>query len=130
MNPKVRKGGWKEFRTDGGSASLWSSAYAFRFLSKLARRMCNPDVPGEAESFIEKSADLIHRIESYLEAHWHNEKWKFHTLPWEVNAPVLFIECLPYLQNTAQSRMFCDFAELVRLLVASCPDLLLLSSPR
>jgi len=93
------KGGWKEFRSLDSESSLWSSAYVFRFLSKLRQRRCDPAVPGEVDTFIAKSEKGLRQTQGYLESSWNKHRWGLNRLPWEVNAPAMLIECIPFLTN-------------------------------
>jgi hypothetical protein len=92
-------GCWKEFLTIESKPSLWSSAYVFRFLTKIEERRCDPAVPGEVNNFIAKSTPIIQETENCLAANWYSDKWKFNRLPWEVNAPQLLIECVMFMSN-------------------------------
>jgi hypothetical protein len=91
-------GGWKEFIAME-EVSLWTSAYVFRFLSYLKYEGRDEAVLGDVESFLEKSAPLIQQTEEYLEFQWRKDRWAYSTSQWEVNAPIVLIECLPFIQN-------------------------------
>lgn len=93
-------GGWKEFRSRDSHSSLWSSVNAFRFLAKVVSRTCPEDVPGEFESFKDRSTPLIQRTEKYLESAWFTNKWKFNDLPSEVNSPLVLIDYVPFATNS------------------------------
>lgn len=95
------EGGWKEFNIKEASSSLWASIYVFRLLSLFRDRMRDSEMPGEFDHFMEKSAALIQRTERYLESHWRQFKWKFSSLPYQVNAPSLLIEYVPFAKNDA-----------------------------
>lgn len=91
--------GWKEFNIRGSDTSLWSSVFVFRFLSVLRNRNRQPDVPGDSEQFVEKSNSLIEKTEEFFESHWRRNKWKLKFLPFEVNAPLVLIEYVPFAHN-------------------------------
>jgi hypothetical protein len=92
-------GGWKEFRVGDQASSLYSSLYVFHYLSTI---MENSAWLRTVESFRGISEDisrLREGTEAYLEHQWKTNKWKFRSLPWEVNAPVTLAEFAPYASN-------------------------------
>lgn len=94
-------GGWKEFKLQKARSKLWASVNVFRFLSKIRAGKCNPNVPGELDRFKKKVLPLLKKTESYLDSHWHRQKWRFGGAPSRVNAPLVFIDYVPFSRNDA-----------------------------
>jgi class 3 adenylate cyclase len=94
-------GGWREFKLQTARSKLWASVNVFRFLSKVRSGKYAPNVPGELDRFRKKATPLLRKTESYLDSHWHRQKWKFGDAPSRVNAPLVLIDYLPFSRNDA-----------------------------
>ena len=93
-------GGWCEYRHREETSSLIASKYIYHFLSTLRSKAKYQDVVGEFDRFSGKSTQLIESTEKYLRLKWENDKWVFGNLPWQVNAPSVFIEYAPFARNS------------------------------
>lgn len=94
-----RDGGWKEFRVGDQASSLYSSLYVFHYLSTIMADSAWLPTAESLKGISEDISRLRESTEAYLEEQWKTNKWKFRSLPWEVNAPVMLAEFAPCASN-------------------------------
>lgn len=98
-NLQNRDGGWKEFRVGDQASSLYSSLYVFHYLSIIMANSASLPTAESLRGISDDISRLRESTEAYLEEQWKMDKWKFRSLPWEVNAPVMLAEFAPYASN-------------------------------
>jgi hypothetical protein len=90
-------GGWPEFRDVQGPSSLWSTAYVYRFLSKLSKSETMPD---ERKAFLEEIDPLISGSERFLVSHWQRDLWVPNAgVPWDEGAAAILAEVGPFISK-------------------------------
>ena len=91
--------GAKEFLGIGEEASLWSSVYVYNFLNSLKQFESTSRIVGDYDLFQKSVVSISSRLEGYFKNQWKNDKWKFGRVPWQVNAPGVLAEIVPFFTD-------------------------------
>lgn len=96
------EGGWYEFRGEAASGpSLFASLYVFHFLAELLH-MGSAAPVDDWESFANKALPIAQNTESFLINQWEVNQWRYRSVPWQVGAPIVLAELVPYATTLEQ----------------------------